>query len=109
MERNNSQELESYVDMIERILGNHKNKMEGQSAQIFNDVSTQPSSMYHSQPDEENKQEDINAVIEEEEDMNLDQMMQQVVSEQADYAEDRDEDDEDEEDPIASVTFAGNQ
>ena len=39
--------------------------------------------------------------------MNLDQMMQQVVSEQADYAEDRDEEDEDEEDPIASVTFGG--
>lgn len=34
-------------------------------------------------------------------------MMQQVVSEQADYVEDRDEDDEDEEDPIASVTFGG--
>lgn len=41
--------------------------------------------------------------------MNLDQMMQQVVSEQADYAEDRDEDDEDEEEPLAMVTFgAGN-
>ena len=41
--------------------------------------------------------------------MNLDQMMQQVVSEQADYAEDRDEDDEDEEEPLVMVTFgAGN-
>lgn len=39
--------------------------------------------------------------------MNLDQMMQQVVSDQADYAEDRDEDDEDEEDVLASVTFGG--
>lgn len=66
--------------------------------------------MQHSEPDEEHKHiDDFNAVIEEEEEMNLDQMMQQVVSEQADYAEDRDEDDEDEEDPIASVTFGGNQ
>jgi hypothetical protein len=46
-------------------------------------------------------------LIEEEEEMNLDQMMQQVVSDQADYAEDRDEDDEDEEDVMASVTFGG--
>jgi hypothetical protein len=39
--------------------------------------------------------------------MNLDQMIQQVASEQADYYEDRDDnDDEDEEDPIASFTFA---
>ncbi len=96
--------------MIERILGNHKNKMENSSAQIFNDTETQPSSMQHSEPDEEHKHiDDFNVVIEEEEEMNLDQMMQQVVSEQADYAEDRDEDDEDEEDPFSSVTFGVNQ
>ena len=64
--------------MIERILGNHRNRQDGsgQAAQIFNEIaSAQHSSMQNSKQEEESKTEDFNAVIEEEEEMNLDQMM----------------------------------
>jgi hypothetical protein len=115
-------EMGTYVDMIERILGNHKNKKKDEEA-LFGEAHTQEDSSTYTAGNTQSNEFDCEEESKEsnqlsispndelnEDDMSLDQMLQQVTQDQADYDEDRDDnDDEDDEDPIASVTFAASK